>query len=112
MLIINLIYENTKIRGNYMINLLIVDDETFSREGIAEMLPINDLGITNIQQAFDGVNALEIIKNFEPDILLTDVKMPRMNGIDLSFEVRKIYPNCFWVYWGYYNDRFCGKHST
>lgn len=88
-----------------MINLLIVDDETFSREGIAEMLPINDLGITNIQQAFDGVNALEIIKNFEPDILLTDVKMPRMNGIDLSFEVRKIYPNCSIIFMSGYSDK-------
>ena len=77
-----------------MINLLIVDDEIFTLEGLVDILPLKTLGITNTKQAFDGVNALEIVKDFKPDILLTDVKMPRMNGIDLAFEIRKLYPDC------------------
>lgn len=76
-----------------MINLLIVDDEVFTREGIMEILPLEDLNITKVISAFDGLDALEKIKTFKPDILLTDVRMPRMNGLDLAFEVRKTYPD-------------------
>lgn len=88
-----------------MINLLIVDDEVFTREGIVEILPLKDLGIENIKQAFDGVDALEISADFKPDILLTDVRMPRMNGIDLSFEIRKKYPDCSIIFMSGYSDK-------
>lgn len=88
-----------------MINLLIVDDEIFTLEGLVDILPLKTLGITNTKQAFDGVNALEIVKDFKPDILLTDVKMPRMNGIDLAFEIRKLYPDCSIIFMSGYSDK-------
>lgn len=88
-----------------MINLLIVDDEIFTREGILEMLPLNELGINETRQAFDGIDALNVIKDFEPNILLTDVKMPRMNGIELAFEIRKLYPECAIIFMSGYSDK-------
>lgn len=88
-----------------MINLLIVDDEIFTREGIMEILPLEDLNITKVISAFDGLDALEQIKTFKPDILLTDVRMPRMNGIDLAFEVRKIYPDTSIIFMSGYSDK-------
>lgn len=88
-----------------MINLLIVDDEVFTREGLLEMLPLNDLGITETRQAFDGLDALNIVKDFEPNILLTDVRMPRMNGIELAFEIRKLYPECSIIFMSGYSDK-------
>ena len=88
-----------------MINLLIVDDEIFTLEVLVDILPLKTLGITNTKQAFDGVNALEIVKDFKPDILLTDVKMPRMNGIDLAFEIRKLYPDCSIIFMSGYSDK-------
>lgn len=88
-----------------MINLLIVDDEIFTREGLVEILPLEDLNITNIREAFDGLDALEQIKTFKPDILLTDVRMPRMNGIDLAFEVRKLYPDTSIIFMSGYSDK-------
>lgn len=88
-----------------MINLLIVDDESFTREGLIEMLPLKSLNITDVKQAFDGINALEVIESFKPDILLTDVKMPRMNGVDLAFEIRKKYPECSIIFMSGYSDK-------
>ena len=88
-----------------MINLLIVDDEIFTREGLLEMLPLDQLGITETRQAFDGIDALNVAKDFEPNILLTDVRMPRMNGIELAFEIRKLYPECSIIFMSGYSDK-------
>lgn len=64
--------------------LLIVDDEELTREGLIASLDWNALGIDQIFQADDGVNALDIARAQKPDIILCDVRMPRMNGIQLS----------------------------
>jgi len=88
-----------------MIKVLIVDDEIFTREGIIAEIPWDKLGTIEIEQAYDGINALEVAKNFQPDILLTDVKMPRMNGIELSFELRKLYPTCEIIFLSGYSDK-------
>ena len=88
-----------------MIKLLIVDDESFTRQGILETIPWKDLSIYDVKEAFDGENALEILKEFEPDILLTDVRMPRLNGIELSFKTRELYPNCSIIFMSGYSDK-------
>lgn len=88
-----------------MLKVLIADDEVFTREGILEQLPWKKLGVTQIEQAFDGVNALEVCKNFSPDIILTDVRMPRMDGIDLAFKLRELYPTCEIIFMSGYSDK-------
>ena len=85
--------------------VLIVDDEIFTREGIISMIPWSNFGISQIEQAFDGVNALQIAENFKPDILLTDVRMPRMDGIELSFKLREMYPSCEIIFLSGYSDK-------
>ena len=88
-----------------MIKLLIADDESFTRQGIVETMPWKDLNIYDIREAFDGENAFEILKDFEPDIILTDVRMPRLNGIELSFKARELYPNCSIIFMSGYSDK-------
>ena len=88
-----------------MINVLIVDDEIFTREGIISEIPWSKLGMIEIEQAYDGINALEVAREFKPDILLTDVKMPRMNGIELSFKLREQYPSCEIIFLSGYSDK-------
>lgn len=88
-----------------MIKLLIADDEKFTREGILEMVDWQKLNISEIKEAYDGINALEILDDFEPNILLTDVRMPRLNGIDLAFKVRELYPNCMILFMSGYSDK-------
>lgn len=88
-----------------MVKLLIADDENFTRNGIIDMLPWVELNVTEIKDAFDGQHALEILEDFEPDILLTDVRMPRINGIELAYKVRNRYPNCAIIFMSGYSDK-------
>lgn len=77
-----------------MYRLLLADDETSTREGILEAINWKELGIGEVQPAKNGVQALETAAEFVPDILLTDIKMPRMNGIDLAYKIRELNPDC------------------
>ena len=61
--------------------LLIVDDEELTRTGLISSIDWDSLGITEILQADDGVNGLEMARLYKPEIILCDVRMPRMTGI-------------------------------
>ncbi len=75
-----------------MFKLLIVDDEKLDREGLQEQLPWGELGISTVETAKNGIEALEIIERIKPDILITDVKMPRMDGLSLAGKALEIVP--------------------
>jgi two-component system response regulator YesN len=93
------------LKEETMIKLLIVDDEIFTREGIIEQISWSKLGIDQIEEAFDGINALEIADSYSPDILLTDVRMPRMDGIELSYKLRELFPDCEVIFMSGYSDK-------
>lgn len=88
-----------------MFKLLIVDDEDITREGIIGSLDWHNLNIGLLEQADDGVNALEKALVFEPDIVMTDVRMPRMDGIELSFKLREYFPDCKIIFMSGYSDK-------
>lgn len=62
-----------------MIRVTVVDDQTLIREGIVELLKLAD--ITVVGQADDGAEALEVISDTEPEVILLDLRMPRYDGI-------------------------------
>ena len=66
-----------------MIKVLIADDEPLVRAGIKTVLPWNMYGFDVIAEAADGKEAYEKILKLKPDILITDIKMPGMDGITL-----------------------------
>jgi len=72
--------------------ILIVDDERLDREGIKGQIEWEELNITSIQTAKSGFDALTIIEIQKPDILITDVKMPGMNGLILAQKASEIVP--------------------
>jgi two-component system, response regulator YesN len=76
-----------------MLNLLIVDDEELDREGLVSELEWEQYGISEIKAARTGTEALEIMKEYEPHILMTDIKMPVMNGLQLAENAKKLFPN-------------------
>ena len=63
--------------------ILIVDDERPARERLRRMLA-QEVGIESIEEAADGVEALRCLPQFQPDVLLLDVEMPELSGIDLA----------------------------
>lgn len=70
-----------------MIRVLIVEDQNLVREGLEMLLKVaKDIQVAG--RAADGVEALQRIKDSNPDVLLLDVRMPKMNGIELLREMR------------------------
>ncbi len=67
-----------------MLKLLIVDDEEWIVEGIKLMLPWNEMGIEVMQGAKNGEEAILQMKEETPDIILTDIRMPKVDGLELA----------------------------
>lgn len=77
--------------------MLIVDDEEIEREGMAQFIPWNDFGIELVGTARNGAEGLEKIGTLNPDIVLTDIKMPIMDGIELIKRGKETFPDVEWV---------------
>lgn len=76
-----------------MIKVFLVEDEIIIREAIHKMIPWAEYGFELIGEAKDGEMALPLIKKSKPDVLITDIKMPFMDGLTLSRLVKKDLPN-------------------
>lgn len=94
-----------------MIKILIVDDEGIERRGIKFLLKHIDEDF-NICEAANGIDALECIKKDNIDILLTDIKMPFMDGLDLIKEVKNSSINCKIVIFSGYEEFEYAKFAT
>ena len=74
------------------INILIVDDQTLIREGLAALLDLSpDLRV--VGKAADGRQALAQVEALQPDVVLMDVRMPGMNGVAATRQIRARCPN-------------------
>lgn len=75
-----------------MYQALIVDDERMIRMGMRKAIPWSTLGIGNVFTAKSGEEALEIIREHKPEIMITDIKMDEMSGLDLIDSAKKFVP--------------------
>ena len=73
-----------------MQKILIVEDEKLIRKGIVKMIERSKVEYSELLEANNGLTALEILKTNKVDLLLTDIKMPKMDGIELVTEVNKL----------------------
>ncbi len=71
--------------------ILLCDDQAVIRDGL-EMLLTLEKDFQVVGSAQDGFEALELVANKQPDLVLMDLKMPGMNGIEATREIRKKYP--------------------
>jgi two-component system response regulator YesN len=85
--------------------LLIVDDEELTRIGLINSIDWESLGIFTLFQAEDGVSGLRIAREVRPEIVLCDVRMPRMNGIELVEQLEKLLPNSAFIFMSGYSDK-------
>lgn len=72
-----------------MYKILIVDDEKYIREGLRVLIDWEVYGYTICGEAEDGIQALQRIEEFKPDLVITDIKMPGISGIELIKRARE-----------------------
>lgn len=75
-----------------MLKVFLVEDESFIREGLRDNIPWEKYGYTFVGEASDGEMALPLIRKLRPDVLITDIKMPFMDGLALSRIVQSELP--------------------
>ena len=73
-----------------MIKVLIVDDERIIRSGIRLVVPWDSMGVQEVFEAASAKEALGIIKKEEPDLVITDIQMAEMTGLELIAEIRRL----------------------
>lgn len=88
-----------------MIKLLIVDDESVTRKGLMKHLNWSELGVDFIEEAAGGLEGLEIAAGFHPDIVLSDIRMPGMDGIQFANRIRTQFPECRIIFISGYSDK-------
>ena len=72
------------------LTVLIADDETMPRTVLRDHLPWEELGVTRIVEASDGDETVEQARACRPDILISDVKMPRKTGLEAAEAIRAL----------------------
>ncbi len=83
---------------------MIVEDEYLVRQGIASLVNYEQFGMQVIAQAENGIEAWQKFQENPADIMLTDINMPQMNGLELAKLVRDQAPKCHIVFLTGYDD--------
>lgn len=87
-----------------MIKVLIVDDEFYSREGMKRTIPWQDFGCKICGECENAIEALELCKSLNPDIVITDIRMPGMDGLAMCKEIKAFLPKCKFIIITGYDD--------
>ena len=87
-----------------MYSVLVVDDEIRQREAVIQNVGWNDAGFEVVGGAENGIEALELLEKLEPDLILTDIRMPLMTGLQLAKKAREIRPATKFVILSGYDD--------
>lgn len=77
-----------------MYKILIVDDEKMIRNGIRETISWDELKVNEVYTAGSAKEALGLVCLHHPEIIITDINMREMTGLEMIEEIRKINPNC------------------
>ena len=72
--------------------VLLVDDEEEVIQVIMKKMKWEGLGFSVIGYANNGVKALEMVEEFQPDVVMTDIKMPYMDGMELANRIKSKFP--------------------
>lgn len=87
-----------------MYKVVLVDDEELIIEGMRQLIGWESLGCRIVGTAYDGDEALDIINETEPDIIITDIRMPAMNGLEMIGHVKESFPDVVIMILSGYSD--------
>ncbi|MBW7459870.1 response regulator, partial [Paenibacillus sepulcri] len=72
--------------------VVVIDDKPLIRQAIVQTIDWNKLNCTVVGQAEDGIEGKQVILVNKPDILITDIKMPGLSGLDLAELMQSSFP--------------------
>ncbi len=87
-----------------MLKVLIVDDEFLVRVGLESTIPWESYGFKVVGSARNGKEAIPLFQKHDPDVLLTDIRMPLMGGLELIETLKKMKPSLVAVIITHYDD--------
>ena len=76
-----------------MYTLLLVEDEELVRKGIRRLVPFEKFNITEIIEAGNGEEGLRLFLSHRPDLVLLDINIPKMNGLEFAQKAKELKPN-------------------
>ena len=95
-----------------MLRVILADDEQYEREYLERIIRESYPGLLEIvDMAVDGVDLMEKLERCKPHIVLLDIKMPRMNGLEAADQIRKKYPDIQTVVISAYSDFAFAKQA-
>ena len=83
--------EITALNATRQVRVLVVDDNAGFRESLVMLLDTDELHV--VGQASDGSQALDLVRATEPDVILMDVRMPEMDGIEATRQLKELFPD-------------------
>jgi len=88
-----------------MIKLIIVEDERIIRNGIEKHMQWEALGISEVRTCENAEEAFLLCEDYKPDIIISDIRMPGMNGIDFCTKIRKQLPESQIIFISGFSDK-------
>ena len=76
-----------------MYSILIIDDEPIVKIALRSILPWEEHGFSICGTASNGLEAMSLIEKHQPDVIITDLKMPEMDGLEATRTIRKTDPH-------------------
>jgi DNA-binding NarL/FixJ family response regulator len=95
---------NSRTRTREQVKVLLVDDHAILREGVHALLA-REPDITVVGEAGDGQEALEQVPRLRPDVVIMDIVMPRMNGLEATRLIKERYPGVRVLILSMYDDQ-------
>lgn len=94
-----------------MYRLLIADDEYEIRNGLSNYFPWEEIGFEVVGLAANGLEVMEFLSQHSVDVVLSDIRMPEMSGIDVAQKIFEQYPPIIIVFLSGYKDFHYAQHA-
>ena len=94
-----------------MHKVMIVDDDRIIRKGLMKTIPWAENGFKLVGEAGDGEQALELIRQEQPQIVVSDIRMPFMDGLELARRTRELYPAIKFIFLTGFEDFSYAKQA-
>ncbi len=89
---------------NHMYRFMLIDDEPEIREGLQEVVHFDELGFSLVGEAANGVEGLRLAELLRPDLIITDIRMPLMDGLTMAAQIKKVLPTVQFIILSGYDE--------